>query len=31
MILISGALLGFIAIAFGAFAEHGLLEGIADE
>ena len=31
MILISGALLGFIAIAFGAFAEHGLREDIADE
>ena len=31
MILICGALLGFIAVAFGAFAEHGLREGITDE
>ena len=31
MILIIGALLGFISIAFGAFAEHGLRENITDE
>ena len=31
MILVSGALLGFIAVAFGAFAEHGLRENVADE
>jgi uncharacterized membrane protein YgdD (TMEM256/DUF423 family) len=31
MILISGALLGFISVAFGAFAEHGLQESLTDE
>ena len=31
MILVLGALLGFIAVAFGAFAEHGPREGITDE
>lgn len=31
MILSLGALLGFIAVAFGAFAEHGLRENISDE
>ena len=31
MILISGELLGLIAVAFRAFAEHGLRESIADE
>ena len=31
MILISGALLGFISVAFGAFAEHGLRESLTDE
>jgi uncharacterized membrane protein YgdD (TMEM256/DUF423 family) len=31
VILVSGALLGFIAVAFGAFAEHGLRENVADE
>ena len=31
MILISGALLGFISVAFGAFAEHGLRQGITEE
>ena len=31
MILIYGALLGFISVAFGAYAEHGLRESITDE
>lgn len=31
MILSLGALLGFISVAFGAFAEHGLREGISEE
>jgi uncharacterized membrane protein YgdD (TMEM256/DUF423 family) len=31
MILVSGAFLGFIAVAFGAFAKHGLRESIVDE
>ena len=31
MILALGALLGFISVAFGAFAEHGLRESITDE
>ena len=31
MILIFGGLLGFIAVAFGAFAEHGLRAGVSDE
>lgn len=31
MILILGALLGFISVAFGAFAEHGLKESVTDE
>ncbi len=31
MVLIFGALLGFISVAFGAFAEHGLRENITDE
>jgi len=31
MILVFGALLGFISVAFGAFAEHGLRENITDE
>ena len=31
MILISGALLGLISVAFGAFAEHGLRQGITEE
>ena len=31
MILIWGALLGFIAVAFGAYAEHGLREAVTDE
>ena len=31
MILIFGALLGFISVAFGAFAEHGLRESVTDE
>lgn len=31
MILIFGALLGFISVAFGAYAEHGLREAITEE
>jgi uncharacterized membrane protein YgdD (TMEM256/DUF423 family) len=31
MILMWGALLGFISVAFGAYAEHGLREAVADE
>ncbi|MEM6602775.1 MAG: DUF423 domain-containing protein [Pseudomonadota bacterium] len=31
MILTIGALFGFIAVAFGAFAEHGLRENISEE
>ena len=31
MILICGGLLGLVAVAFGAFAEHGLREVISDE
>ena len=31
MILIVGALLGFISVAFGAFAEHGLKDVVSDE
>ena len=31
MILIWGALLGFISVAFGAYAEHGLRETLTDE
>jgi len=31
MILILGALLGFISVAFGAYAEHGLREAVSDE
>ena len=31
MILIAGALLGFISVAFGAFAEHGLREHVTSE
>jgi len=31
MILIVGALLGFISVAFGAYAEHGLREAVTDE
>jgi len=31
MILIWGALLGFISVAFGAYAEHGLRETVTDE
>ena len=31
MILVIGAFLGFISIAFGAFAEHGLRENVTDE
>jgi len=31
MILVFGALLGFISVAFGALAEHGLRENITDE
>ena len=31
MILALGAFLGFIAVAFGAFAEHGLRENVSDE
>ncbi len=31
MVLIIGAFLGFISVAFGAFAEHGLRENITDE
>jgi len=31
MILALGAFLGFIAVAFGAFAEHGLRENVSNE
>ncbi len=31
MILVLGALLGFMSVAFGAYAEHGLRENITDE
>ena len=31
MILVSGALLGFIAVAFGAFYKHALRGSVADE
>jgi uncharacterized membrane protein YgdD (TMEM256/DUF423 family) len=31
MILILGALLGFISVAFGAYAEHGLRETVTEE
>ena len=31
MILILGALLGFVSVAFGAYAEHGLREVVSDE
>lgn len=31
MILTFGALLGFISVAFGAYAEHGLRETVTDE
>ena len=31
MILFIGALLGFISVAFGAFAEHGLKDTISEE
>ena len=31
MILIFGALLGFISVAFGAYAEHGLREAVTEE
>ena len=31
MVLILGALLGFISVAFGAYAEHGLREAVTDE
>ena len=31
MMLIWGALLGFISVAFGAYAEHGLREAVTDE
>ena len=31
MILMWGALLGFISVAFGAFAEHGLRDAVTDE
>ena len=31
MILILGALLGFISVAFGAYAEHGLREVVTEE
>lgn len=31
MILMLGALLGFISVAFGAYAEHGLREAVSDE
>ena len=31
MILIFGALLGFISVAFGAYAEHGLSKIVTDE
>jgi uncharacterized membrane protein YgdD (TMEM256/DUF423 family) len=31
MILMWGALFGFISVAFGAYAEHGLREAVSDE
>ncbi len=31
MILLTGALLGFISVAFGAFAEHGLKDTVSNE
>lgn len=31
MILLAGALLGFVSVAFGAFAEHSLRENITSE
>lgn len=31
MILIVGAILGFISVAFGAYAEHGLRQQVSDE
>jgi uncharacterized membrane protein YgdD (TMEM256/DUF423 family) len=31
MVLIFGALLGFISVAFGTYAEHGLREAITEE
>jgi uncharacterized membrane protein YgdD (TMEM256/DUF423 family) len=31
MILIWGALLGFISVVFGAYAEHGLCKAVTDE
>ena len=31
MILIFGTLLGFISVAFGAYAEHGLREAVTEE
>ena len=31
MILIFGALLGFVSVAFGAYAEHGLKQHVTDE
>ena len=31
MILILGSLLGFISVAFGAYAEHGLREAVTEE
>ena len=31
MILILGALLGLVSVAFGAYAEHGLREVVSDE
>ena len=31
MYLIIGAILGFISVAFGAYAEHGLKEKVSDE
>ena len=31
MILICGAFLGFISVAFGAYAEHGLREAVTEE
>ena len=31
MILLIGAMLGFVSVAFGAFSEHGLRETITSE
>ncbi len=31
MVLVFGALLGFVSVAFGGYAEHGLRESITDE